>query len=156
MTIYNNCLNAVGYTSLTASYGYLNSAGSTGTVTSQTNNYSIIATKRVLCEEINVNSDERIKTEIKHFDEDLCMKLIDGIEQKHYKMKDDGSYKVGIIAQQLQKIFPNAVYQVPKDDIEDFRVVDYNQITSLLIGAVKYLSKELKELRGTFQHIGIF
>ena len=156
VTIYNNCLNAVGYTSLTASYGYLNSAGSTGTVTSQTNNYSIIATKRVLCEEINVNSDERIKTEIKHFDEDLCMKLIDGIEQKHYKMKDDGSYKVGIIAQQLQKIFPNAVYQVPKDDIEDFRVVDYNQITSLLIGAVKYLSKELKELRGTFQHIGIF
>jgi hypothetical protein len=154
VTIYNNCLNAVGYTTLSASYGYLNSSGSTGTITSQVNNYSIIATKRILCEEINVNSDERIKTEIQPFKEDLCMKLVNGIDQKHYKMKDDGSYKVGVIAQQLQKVFPNAVYHVPKDDIEDFRVVDYNQITALLVGAVKHLhakvdtlTNEIKELK---------
>ena len=153
VSIYNNCLNVVGYTSLTSSYAYLNQYGLTGTVTSQTNNYSIIATKRILCEEINVTSDERAKTEIKDFDKELCMKLVNDIEQKHYRMKDDNSVKIGFIAQQLEKVLPNAVYKVPKNNIEDFRVVDYNQITALLVGAIKHLSNEVNELKNEIKEL---
>ena len=141
-----------GYTAYTGSYGYLSSTGTTGTA-SGTNNYSIKANYRISGSEINATSDERAKEEIMPFDSELCYNLINQLEQKHYKLKSDGLYKVGVIAQDVEKIFPNCVYQSEQGDIPDFRTIDHSQITCLLIGAVKYLSNEVNELKNEIKEL---
>ena len=142
LTMYGGGMYVTGYTAYTGNYGFLNSTGTTGTA-SGTNYYSIKADYRISASELNATSDERAKEEITPFDDELCYNLIKQLEQKHYKLKSDGKYKVGVIAQDVEKIFPNCVYQSEQGDIPDFRTIDHSQITCLLLGAVKYLSSKL-------------
>ena len=72
--------------------------------------------------------------------------LVQRLAVRHYKYRPDGHYKVGVVAQEVERVFPNCVSQIVRDDISDFRVVDYNQLTSLLLGAVQELSRRLERV----------
>lgn len=57
--------------------------------------------------------------------------------------------KVGVIAQELEKVLPEAVHTQDRtntDGIADFKVVDYDVIFSTLVKAVQELSARVKEL----------
>ncbi|PIB35238.1 hypothetical protein BFP72_07430 [Reichenbachiella sp. 5M10] len=95
-----------------SSYGFLNSAGNTGTSTGA-GSYSIYATSRIATSEINVFSDQRIKNiqGLSNATKDLA--LLTKIEVTDYTLKDtiangNGSIKK-VIAQQVKEVYPQAV-----------------------------------------------
>lgn len=51
---------------------------------------------------------------------------------------------VGLIAQDVQKVLPEAVSEI---GVEDYIGLDYSAVTSLLVNAVKELNKEVQELK---------
>ena len=147
MTVVNGAARFQGATSATFTYGWLNSAGSTGSATG-TNNYSILATNRCQASEFNSTSDARVKDEINKFEDKLCAKLVADLEQKHFKFLPDNRYKIGFIAQEVEEVVPNAVSVCPHDDIPDFKVLDTNQLVAVLWGAVRDLQQEVRKLKG--------
>ena len=60
-------------------------------------------------------------------------------------MENESKESVGVLAQELKDILPSAV-NTKKDNDQEHMTVNYNQITSVLIQAVKELSNKVKEL----------
>jgi len=80
-------------------------------------------------------SDRRLKTNIETLS--MVLKSIDQIRGVRFEYKDQKKYatgpKVGVIAQELQKVYPEMVNR-SKDG---FLKVDYSQLTGVLIQAIK-------------------
>lgn len=90
--------------------------------------------------EVSAFSDKRLKSNIKVIDSALDkLFLINGYS---YHRNDLNKNQTGIIAQEIQKILPNAV---TKHD-NGYLTVDYNQIIPLLIQSIKELSNKVEEL----------
>ncbi|MCB1097135.1 MAG: hypothetical protein KDN22_16295 [Verrucomicrobiae bacterium] len=93
-------------------YGYLNSAGNTGTASGQSA-YSIYATNRVAAQEFRAHSDERIKNIRGTSDAGEDLHTLMGIKVTDYTLRDtvamgDAPQKK-VIAQQVAKAYPQAV-----------------------------------------------
>ena len=136
LLFYGNGMYLPYATTLTQSYGYLNPGGTTGT-SSGTTGYSIQALYRISASEFDAVSDRRLKDEISPFADDLCSSLVDKVDTRHFKMKRDGRYKIGFIAQEVEEIIPNAVTVTPHDELEDCRTLDHAQMLAVLWGAVR-------------------
>ena len=85
-------------------------------------------------------SDQRLKTNIKKIDNPL--ETLSEIEGVLFNWKDDGSNDVGLIAQDVERVLPDAV-----QEIDHVKSVNYNGVIGLLVEAVKELSKENQLLR---------
>jgi len=83
------------------------------------------------------SSDRRLKTEIKDIDNPFG--LLNAIHGKHYLWKKDGVAAYGVIAQDVEKVMPEAVSTNPKTDL---KAVEYDQLIAPLIEAVKILKVE--------------
>ena len=97
-----------------ASYGYLNSSGTTGSFTGPaTNAYSIYASNRIAASEFNAFSDARIKNILSRTNTKTDLETLAKIRITNYKHIDTISNpnKVikKVIAQELKEVFPNAV-----------------------------------------------
>ena len=103
-----------GSRSRTMNYAFLASSGITGTTTNGTNNYSIYASARIATSSINVYSDKRIKDIIGISDAALDAKVLMGIEITDYSYKETGEAAKKVIAQQLEKVMPQAVSLIQK------------------------------------------
>jgi hypothetical protein len=136
----SGCLNLPGGDSKQKNYGWLNSGGGTGKASNVTSVYSIETTYRIACSEINAVSDRRAKKDITSFADEICIKLLSNLEQKHFRMKSDDSVKIGFIAQEVEEVVPNAVSHIDRDGFTDFRVLDHNQLVGVLWGAVRHLN----------------
>ncbi|RAJ33498.1 endosialidase-like protein [Pedobacter cryoconitis] len=90
-------------------------------------------------------SDSRLKTNIETLGN--VLQKIDQLRGVKFKYKDQHKYasgaKIGVIAQELQKIYPEMV-TTGKDG---FLKVDYTQLTGMLIQAVKEQQKQIDELQ---------
>jgi hypothetical protein len=88
-------------------------------------------------------SDKRSKENIVTIDN--ALDKVSKIRGVYYTPKegDDKSRKVGVIAQELNEILPEAVTYA--EDVDQYGV-DYGKITGLLIEAVKELQAKVKEL----------
>ena len=97
----------------------------------------------------NISSDERLKQDIKLIDNPLQkLEKISGYNFRFNQLAQDhlkGTFKNGVIAQQLKQILPQAVIQRQ----DGYLAVDYNQIIPLLIQCIKQQGKQLKQLRMT-------
>ena len=97
----------------------------------------------------NVSSDERLKQDVKLIDNPLQkLEKISGYNFKFNQLAQDhlkGTFKNGVIAQQLKQILPQAVVQRQ----DGYLAVDYNQIIPLLIQCIKQQGKQIKQLRMT-------
>lgn len=88
----------------------------------------------------NAYSDERLK--------DIIEPLSDGINKINeirpviYKFKNNEVRKVGVIAQDVLKVLPEAV-----DTTGEYLGVRYTELIPLLVSSIQELSKELKELK---------
>jgi hypothetical protein len=100
------------------------------------------------------SSDERLKTNIEKIDGALeKISQIDGViyDWNETYLKDHGSvdgYFVrsrnsGVIAQQVEKVFPNVV----ADRADGYKAVRYELLVPLLIEAIKELKQEIAELK---------
>ncbi|MEY4928237.1 MAG: hypothetical protein RI894_2675, partial [Bacteroidota bacterium] len=102
-----------GNTSSSGNYGYLNSSGSTGTVSSGAGNYSIYAVARVAASEFNAFSDKRIKNVIGVSNQEHDLELLSKIKITDYKMIDTiakgNQIHKKVIAQEVATILPSAV-----------------------------------------------
>ena len=88
-------------------------------------------------------SDERLKTNIETLN--FVLKSIDQIRGVRFEYKDQKKYatgpKIGVIAQELQKVYPE---MVSKGD-DGFLKVDYTQLTGILIQAIKEQQQQIKQ-----------
>jgi hypothetical protein len=62
-----------------------------------------------------------------------------------YDMKEDGSRKAGLIAQDVEKVLPEAV-----NGDEGEKVLDYNATIALLVNAIKEQQEQIDDLKGAF------
>lgn len=104
-------------------------------------------------------SDQRLKTDIKPIDS--ALEKISNIGGYYYKPNDlalqlkastDKSQKLGVLAQEIQKIFPEAIEKAPFDrdhdgsskSGEDYLTVKYERLIPVLIEAIKELHELVK------------
>ncbi len=100
----------------TLSYGYLNSSGATGTISSSTNGYSIYASARIAATEFNAYSDKRIKHVLGLSPGKQDLNTLSKIEITDYRYIDTltkGNKDIKkVIAQQVEQVYPQAVTKI--------------------------------------------
>ena len=100
-------------------------------------------------------SDRRIKKEIQDLTESECIDMIDRLNPKKFKMKDDidGKQKYGFIGQEYKEVLEDSVYlgerEIDGEKVTDFHSIDQNSLISILVKNIQYLNKTIKELKST-------
>jgi hypothetical protein len=99
-------------------------------------------------------SDIRLKENIEPITEALDkVKRLDGVT---FNYKKDGSRSTGVIAQQVQEVLPEVIYEsaeLGKEDGEKFLAVRYGQMMGLAIEAIKELSAEVDSLKAKLKEL---
>jgi hypothetical protein len=142
-------------------YGALTSAGASGPFGSTSAAVSILASGRVVAQEVDATSDRRMKEEIQNVELDQALNFLEKSRPVHFKWKNNGgNYNYGFIAQELDKLGYHEVVNIAPDKnmqktIDDdgyvspdgFKFsVNYNQLTSLLTKAMQYIYAQVKSL----------
>ena len=91
--------------------------------------------------DIVVSSDARLKANIVSLGATLAKLLL--IDGKTYTMKKDGKQKIGVLAQDIQKVFPELVTA----DNKDMLAVNYQGLVPVLINALKEQQSEIDNYR---------
>ena len=90
--------------------------------------------------DIVVSSDSRLKANIMSLGSTLAKLLL--IDGKRYTMKKNGKQKIGVLAQDIQKIFPELV----TTDDKDMLAVNYQGLVPVLINALKEQDDKISRL----------
>ena len=98
-------------------------------------------------------SDERLKENIQVVDN--ALEKVSQLKGVTFDWKEDGESSAGLIAQDVEKVLPSAVKDkglpFKADDDQEYKTVEYSQITSLLVEAIKELKEENKQLRSEIE-----
>lgn len=112
-------------------------------------------------------SDERLKKDVKVIDSALeKVKQLRGVRYspneraEEFKVDKQSKRQLGVIAQDVQKILPEAVVTAPFDmdhdgnskSGENYMTVQYERLVPVLIEAIKELSKEVEDLKNGLLH----
>ena len=94
-------------------------------------------------------SDERLKENVVRIEN--ALDIVDSLNGYTFTYKHNGKESAGVIAQEVEKVFPSAVKESHlafqgKDDVE-YKTVSYDQLHGLLIEAIKELKQEIQELK---------
>jgi hypothetical protein len=158
-TIPNRISVPTGYTTTSSftGYGYLTAAGTVGynSGSSGSNIYCCEFSQRTLFNgELDVVSDVRAKKDIQTLPDDICLGAVKDLRVVSYFWDDgreDTSQKLGWIAQEVGPVVGNAVTKMPgkikDEDVDDYHVLDKDQLLAVLWGAVRKLSAEVEELK---------
>lgn len=90
---------------------------------------------------VTANSDIRLKTDLTKIEG--ALEKVCAINGYTYTRKDTGARQTGVVAQEVQKVLPEAVM----DNGEHFSVA-YGNMVGLLIEAIKELKAEVDQLKG--------
>ena len=94
--------------------------------------------------ELTVDSDARLKANITSLGNTLSKLLL--LDGKSYTLKSDESVeKIGLLAQEIQRIFPELVKQ--SGDDEGTLSVNYQGLIPILINAIKEQQEQIKDLK---------
>ena len=108
---------------------------------SSTKLYFNPSTGRLSATIVNSLSDEKLKKDISTIDDALDkVKQLRGVD---YTWKESEEKSKGVIAQELQEVFPELV-----SESESGLSVNYNGIIGVLIDAIKDQQKQIDELKG--------
>ena len=89
-------------------------------------------------------SDERLKDDIEDVPQDKAIALIRGLKGKSWNWKGSTVKSSGVVAQDLEKILPHLVHDIPiTDDGDTMKAVNYNGLVPYLIGAIQNLDKRV-------------
>lgn len=117
---------------------YMDNLGVGGGILSYTNpgNYFAFSAP-VKAPSFQATSDARKKTGLTPVHPDLS-----GLTAYRYTLKDDGKTHVGLVAQEVEKVIPEAV----SEDKEGFLALDYNAVVAALVDEVNQLKARVAEL----------
>ena len=90
----------------------------------------------------NTGSDYRLKEDLQTFN---GLDILNNISVYNYKWKGVDFRGYGVIAHELQPIFPDAV--TGEKDAEEMQSVDYSKLVPVLIKSVQELKKEIELLK---------
>ena len=83
------------------------------------------------------------------------MNIINEINGYTFTYKKDDKKSAGVVAQEVEKVFPQAVSEkgLPfssedEENPDNYKTVEYDQIVGLLVQAVKELTDKVKKLEG--------
>jgi hypothetical protein len=99
-------------------------------------------------------SDERIKTDIQSADLQTCYDTIKSIDLKYFKwnfpaesnVTVDDNHSLGFIAQDVKKVFPNAVSETNSYGFTDFLSLNTDQILKAMYGALRQTMADKESL----------
>ena len=93
-------------------------------------------------------SDPRLKENIKPVEN--ALEKLEKLTGYTFDYKKDGKASAGVLSTEVEKVLPSAVQKttlpLQADDDTEYDVVEYDQLTAILIEAVKQLSAKVKEL----------
>jgi hypothetical protein len=91
-------------------------------------------------------SDERLKDNIKPIENSLeSIKKLNGVT---YDWKSNGKSSIGVIAQNIQEVYPELVKEVqPIEGDEKMLTVNYDGLIGVLIESIKELQAEVETLK---------
>jgi hypothetical protein len=94
--------------------------------------------------DVTTNSDIRLKENVKTIDN--ALEKVSKMRGVYFDMKKNpGKTKIGLIAQEVEEIIPEAV--ITDTDGENIKSVSYGNIVGLLVEAIKDLRKEVDDLK---------
>ena len=106
----------------------------------QTTNTGCTVTGTIIATQFSATSDLAKKENLEVVDDALSK--IQKLTGYTYDMKEDGIRKAGLIAQDVEKVLPEAV-----DGDEGEKVLDYNATIALLVNAIKEQQLQIEELK---------
>ena len=150
-----------------STYGFLWETGGSGggeaTASPIMELHATSGTLRVSGDMVAYASDGRLKTNIKVIENALKkVESIRGVEydwiegiEEDYGFHPTSKHEVGVIAQEIQQVLPEAVLTAPfngaykqkKGEDPNFLTVKYERVVPLLIEAIKELKAEVDSLR---------
>jgi hypothetical protein len=96
---------------------------------------------------IATTSDVKLKTNIKPLENSLNKILqLRGVE---YDRTDYGNHEIGMIAQEVEQVIPDLV----QEDSEGTKVLHYQNLTAVLVEAVKEQQEQINTLKQTVQEL---
>lgn len=113
-----------------------------GTVKGSTDKWSITNAGAITAVSYNSTSDRRLKTNIE--ERSFSPLLLDKLSPCEYSFKSDpeGVKHVGLIAQDVEAILPEAV----REDENGYKSIDYSAVTAMLVGIIKEQDKKIAAL----------
>ena len=101
----------------------------------------------VIAQSTTTSSDRKLKENIQVVPNALDkVQALNGVT---FDWKRDGTPSAGVIAQEVQKVLPEAVKEVtPVKGGDSHLSVNYHALTSILIESIKELKAEIEELKG--------
>jgi len=96
-----------------------------------------------LAGELTVNSDARLKANITSLGNTLPKLLL--LDGKRYTLKNSGETKIGLLAQDVQELFPELVKEA-KDSNQTLSLF-YQGLVPVLINAIKNQQKQIQKLK---------
>ena len=106
-----------------------------------------------------VASDQRIKTNIEFANLDICYSSIQALALRRYEYDSnlfpnrEDKHVIGLVAQEVQPIFPKAVTQTSSFGFSDLLGIDYDQLYMANLGATKKLMELVEQQGSTIQGI---
>lgn len=89
------------------------------------------------------SSDQRLKTGIKDTDVNNALDCIDRIEHRQFNWKDSKIHvDNGYVADELQKIIPEAVFEIPQGEDSKYKSIKNISVS----GLIPYITKAIQEL----------
>jgi hypothetical protein len=93
-------------------------------------------------------SDQRLKTDIKPLENNLTKIL--NLKGVSFRWRANGEPSLGLIAQDVEKEFPEAVSTDPETG---FKFLDYSRLIAPLIESIKEQQKEIEELKAEIEEL---
>ena len=98
-------------------------------------------------------SDERLKGNVQVVGN--ALQKVSELKGVTFDWNKDGTQSAGLIAQDVEKVLPSAVKEkaLPfhAEDDKEYKVVEYDQVTALLVEAIKQLKEENIQLRADIE-----
>ena len=132
--------------------GSHNGISTQGNVYSTSSIYMNMSTNRIYATDVVATSDERLKDRVGPIEN--ALDKVNSLEGFLYTWNDkytgtDDSVQVGVSAQQVEKVLPEAV-----DELETgYKGVAYDKLVPLLIEAMKELTQENKLIRAELENL---
>jgi len=120
--------------------GYIGSTSDTDAMTIAANGNTTFSQDITVSGDVTISSDARLKSNIVSLGSTLSKLLL--IDGKSYIMNKSGEEKIGILAQEVQEVFPELVSK----DANEMLSVNYQGLVPVLINAIKEQEDKISRL----------